>query len=102
MLCLDSEKIEEFIELTTPNQYLAPHLVQTGFTTPLVRCVQALGETAPYRCNAKNTLITSCTASCTSLAIALILPQSRFFFFFFKSSTFGKMLEIQTFIEKLS
>ena len=45
MLCLDSEKIEEFIELTTPNQYLAPHLVQTGFTTPLVRCVQALGET---------------------------------------------------------
>ena len=84
MLCLYSEKIEEFTKLTTSNRYLAPHLVQTGFTTPLVRCVQAFRETAPYRCSAKNTLI-----MCTGLAVALILPQSRFvclfvcLFFFF-------------------
>ena len=57
-MCLDSEKIEEFTELTAPNRYLAPHLVQTGFTIPLVRCGKALGET----CCAKNTLITGRTA----------------------------------------
>ena len=39
---MDSKKIEEFTELTSPN------LVQTGFTIPLVRCGQALRETAPY------------------------------------------------------
>ena len=66
-MCLDSEKIEEFTELTAPNRYLASHLVQTGFTTPLVRCGQAFGETAPYRCSAKNTLITGRTAPCTGL-----------------------------------
>ena len=101
MLCIDSEKIEEFTKLTTLNRYLAPHLVQTGFTTPLVRCVQALREIVPYRCSAKNTLIIGRTVSCTGLAVALILPQSRVFFFL-KSSTFGKMLEIQIFIQKLS
>ena len=77
MSCLDSEKIEEFTKLTTLNRYLAPHLAQTGFTTPLVRCGQALREIVPYRCSAKNTLI-----MCTGLAVALILPQSRFVFFF--------------------
>ena len=83
MLCIDSEKIEEFTKLTTLNRYLAPHLVQTGFTTPLVRCVQALREIVPYRCSAKNTLIIGRTVSCTGPAVALILPQSRVFFFFF-------------------
>ena len=75
MLCIDSEKIEEFTKLTTLNRYLAPHLVQTGFTTPLVRCVQALREIVPYRCSAKNTLIIGRTVSCTGLAVALILDR---------------------------
>ena len=69
MLFLDFEKIEEFTELTAPNWYLAPHLVKTGFTTSLVWCGQALGKTAPYRCNAKNTLIIGHTTSCTGLEL---------------------------------
>ena len=64
-MCLDSEKIEEFTELTAPNRYLAPHLL--CFTIPPVRCGQALGETAPYSCSAKNTLITGRTALYTGV-----------------------------------
>ena len=79
-MCLDSKKIEEFTELTSPN------LVQTGFTIPLVRCSQALGETAPYskpKKSVSNLFIINHIVRFLTITNVERLKSLKSFFFFF-------------------